>query len=53
MNWANYLLMIPKTLEERRMEQSAQYRKERRNEYQRKTRARKKVVQQLLAGSTS
>lgn len=45
MNWADYLLMIPKTLEERRMERSVQYRKERRNEYQRKKRAAKKVVQ--------
>jgi len=48
MNWADYLMQTPKTLEERRAEASAQYRKEKKNEYRRKRRADKKMVQQLL-----
>lgn len=49
MNWAEYLQNVPQTLEERRIEKSVQYKKEKRNEYYRKKRAEKKVVQQLLA----
>jgi hypothetical protein len=52
MNWADYVLQTPKTLEERRLEASAQYRREKFNEYQRKRRAEKKMVQQLLEGKT-
>jgi hypothetical protein len=48
MNWADYVMQKPQTLEERRVEKSAQYRREKRNEYFRKRRATKKVVQQLL-----
>jgi hypothetical protein len=53
MNWAEYVNNVPQTLEERRIEKSVQYKKEKRNEYERKKRAAKKVVQQLLAGKTS
>jgi hypothetical protein len=53
MNWAEYVNTIPQTLDERRIEKSVQYRREKRNEYYRKRRASKKVVQQLLAGKTS
>lgn len=53
MNWADYLQNVPKTLEERRIEKSIQYKKEKRNEYYRKRRAAKKMVQQLLEGKTS
>ena len=53
MNWAEYVNNVPQTLDERRIEKSVQYKKEKRNEYQRKKRAAKKVVQQLLAGKTS
>jgi hypothetical protein len=42
----------PQTLEERRIEKSLQYKKERQGEYDRKRRAEKKVVQQLLEGKT-
>lgn len=52
MNLAEYLQNVPQTLEERRIEKSIQYKKEKRNEYQRKKRAAKKVVQQLLARKT-
>ena len=52
MNWADYVLQTPKTLEERRIETSAQYRREKRNEYQRNSRAKKKMVQQLLETKT-
>ncbi len=48
MIWAEYVLQKPKTLEERRLESSEQYRKEKKNGYERKRRARKKMVQQLL-----
>jgi uncharacterized protein (DUF1800 family) len=48
MNWAEYILQQPKTLDERRMETSAQFRKERQRKYDRKRRAAKKMVQQLL-----
>jgi hypothetical protein len=52
MNWAEYVLQTPKTLEERRIEASIQYRKEKQNEYERTKRKRKpaakKMVQQLL-----
>jgi len=48
MNWAEYVLQQPKTLENRRMDSSVQYRKEKKNEYDRKRRAAKKMVQQLL-----
>jgi len=47
-NWAEYVQQKPKTLEERRIETSAQYRREKKNEYRRKSRAAKKMVQQLL-----
>lgn len=50
MNWAEYVNNVPQTLDERRIEKSVQYRREKRNEYERKKRAAKKVVQQLLAG---
>lgn len=50
MNWAEYVQTVPQTLDERRIEKSVQYKKEKRNEYERKKRAAKKVVQQLLAG---
>ncbi len=53
MNWAEYVNNVPQTLDERRIEKSIQYKREKRNEYQRKKRAAKKVVQQLLAGKTS
>jgi len=53
MNWAEYLQNVPQTLDERRIEKSVQYKRERKNEYARKKRAAKKVVQQLLAGKTS
>jgi len=43
MNWAEYVLQKPKTLEERRLEASAQFRKEKRKEYFRKRRAAKRV----------
>jgi hypothetical protein len=52
MNWAEYVNNVPQTLDERRIEKSVQYKKEKRNEYERKKRAAKKVVQQLLAGKT-
>lgn len=52
MNWAEYVNNVPQTLDERRIEKSVQYKKEKRNEYYRKRRA-KKVVQQLLEGKTS
>lgn len=48
MNWKEYVQNVPQTLEERRVEKSVQYRKEKRNEYERKKRAAKKMVQQLL-----
>jgi hypothetical protein len=41
----------PKTLEERRLENSIQYKRERQKQYSRKNRA-KKVVQQLLETKT-
>lgn len=50
MNWAEYVNNVPQTLDERRIEKSVQYKREKRNEYERKKRAAKKVVQQLLAG---
>ena len=50
MNWAEYVNNVPQTLDERRIEKSVQYKKEKRNEYERKKRSAKKVVQQLLAG---
>ncbi|CAB5187160.1 hypothetical protein UFOVP161_11 [uncultured Caudovirales phage] len=53
MNWAEYVNNVPQTLDERRIEKSVQYKKEKRNEYERKKRASKKVVQQLLEGKTS
>lgn len=53
MNWAEYVNNVPQTLDERRIEKSIQYKREKRNEYERKKRAAKKVVQQLLAGKTS
>ena len=53
MNWADYVLQKPKTLEERRLEASSQYRKEKKNEYNRKRRAVKKMVQQLLERKTN
>lgn len=53
MNWAEYVQHTPQTLDERRIEKSVQYAKDKKNEYQRKKRAAKKVVQQLLAGKTS
>lgn len=52
MNWADYVNNVPQTLEERRIEKSVQYAKEKKNDYQRKKRAAKKVVQQLLARKT-
>jgi len=52
MNWAEYVQHTPQTLKERRIEKSIQYAKEKRNEYERKKRAAKKVVQQLLEGKT-
>jgi hypothetical protein len=51
MNWAEYVLQQPKTLDDRRLETSVQYRKEKKNEYRRKRRAKKKMVQQLLEKS--
>jgi hypothetical protein len=48
MNWAEYVLQKPLTLEERRIKQSTQFRKEKQREYDRKRRAAKKMVQQLL-----
>ena len=51
MNWAEYVNNVPQTLDERRIEKSVQYKKEKRNEYYRKRRT-KKVVQQLLEGKT-
>lgn len=53
MNWAEYVQHTPQTLDERRIEKSVQYKKEKRNEYERKKRATKKVVQQLLERKTS
>jgi len=52
MNWADYVNNVPQTLEERRVAKSIRYAKEKKNEYDRKRRAAKKVVQQLLAGKT-
>jgi hypothetical protein len=52
MNWAEYVNNVPQTLDERRIEKSVQYKREKRNEYERKRRT-KKVVQQLLEGKTS
>jgi len=51
-NWADYVLHKPQTLEERRVEKSVQYKKEKQNEYRRKRRAKKKMVQQLLERTT-
>ena len=51
MNWAEYVNNVPQTLDERRIEKSVQYKKEKRNEYYRKRRA-KKVVHQLLERKT-
>jgi hypothetical protein len=56
MNWAEYVNAIPKTLHERALERSNQYRREKLNEYERtrrKRKAAKKVVQQLLEGKTA
>ena len=52
MNWVDYLNLVPKTLDERRTEKSVQYKKEKRNEYRRKSRAKKKaqVVDQSNGG---
>lgn len=36
MNWADYLMHTPQTLDERRMEASSVYRKEKLREYSRK-----------------
>jgi len=51
MNWAEYVNNVPQTLDERRIEKSIQYKREKRNEYERKRRA-KKVVHQLLERKT-
>jgi hypothetical protein len=48
MNWADYVLQKPQTLDERRIDKSLQYKREKQNEYSRKRRAAKKMVQQLL-----
>jgi len=39
MNWAEYILQKPQTLEGRRIEKSVQYRKEKLREYDRNRRA--------------
>lgn len=44
MNWANYILQRPMTLDERRAETSAQFRKEKLKEYKRKYKERKKCM---------
>jgi len=48
MKWADYVMQKPQTLDERRIEKSVQFRREKQNEYRRKRRAGKKMVQQLL-----
>jgi hypothetical protein len=48
MNWAEYILQRPQTLDERRIGKAIQNRKEKRRENERKRRAAKKMVQQLL-----
>lgn len=52
MKWADYVMQKPQTLDERRIEKSVQFRREKQNEYRRKRRAAKKMVQQLLEGKT-
>ncbi len=53
MNWADYVLQKPQTLDERRIEASAKYRKEKKNEYKRERRSKEKMVQQLLERKTN
>lgn len=48
MNWAEYVLNIPKTLEQRRLEDSIQYKKEKENAYRKKRKSKNKVVRKLL-----
>lgn len=52
MNFAEYLMAVPKTLEERRIQTSKQYRREKMREYERKSRTKRKMVQQLLENKT-
>lgn len=44
MNWADYVLAIPQTLDDRRKEASIQFKKEKQKEYKRKPKGRKKCT---------
>jgi|DEB19_MinimDraft_3_1074340.scaffolds.fasta_scaffold172522_1 hypothetical protein len=46
MTFAEYLAHVPKSLEERRIENCKQYRREKNNEYKKKMKARKALEKQ-------